>query len=186
MERRVGARRPSPLERPLLATSIIASPDEKVNLVPTSEDPVGIDTPTAVPGRVSPTCTAETHTNHQRRFAGNMQRPHSTKWVAQRIHEDPTPSAVGFISSWVHPRQCLEATSATIAQINQLSDDDAEKALNELCQPKAYVQGTRGNKLQMDITLTTLDDVSVYSVKALLDSGCTGSTIHPPVHVVPL
>ena len=46
----------------------------------------------------------------------------------------------------------------TIAELNQLPDDDVVEALKELRKPKRYVQGTRGRKLTMRVIVTTLDD----------------------------
>ena len=33
----------------------------------------------------------------QRRFGGTRLKPHTAPWIAQRIHEDSTPTAVGFL-----------------------------------------------------------------------------------------
>jgi hypothetical protein len=43
---------------------------------------------------------------------------------------------------------------------------------------KRYIQGAGGNKLTMKVALSTLDDSKTISTTALLDCGCTGSTIH--------
>jgi hypothetical protein len=91
----------------------------------------------------------ETRHSLQRRFGGERLYPHTAPWVAQRIHEDSTPYAVGILRIWTHRQRQLEATDATVEQLKQLSDEDAVAALQELHMPKKYIQGTGGNKLSI-------------------------------------
>ena len=62
-------------------------------------------------------------------------------------------------------------------KINNLSTDEALEAVRELRKPKAYVQGTGGSKLTINVILTLSDDRS-FETSALLDSGSTGSCIN--------
>jgi hypothetical protein len=78
----------------------------------------------------------------------------------------------------MHPTRRVEASEATIAELNILSDEDIVKALLELSQPKPYVQGGGGNKLTMRIILSTLNDSTTFKTDALLDCGCTSSTMN--------
>jgi len=82
----------------------------------------------------------------QRRFGGTCLKPHTAPWIAQRIHEDPTPTAVGFLRLWTHRHKQVEATESTIAQLNELSDEDVILALEELHEPRKYIQGTGGKQ----------------------------------------
>jgi len=114
----------------------------------------------------------------QRRFRGTRLKPHTAPWIAQQIHEDPTPTAVGFLRMWTHRHKQVEATESTIAQLNELSDEDVILALEELHEPRKYIQGTGGNKLSIRTILTTRNNEKIIETFALVDSGSTGSCIH--------
>ena len=88
------------------------------------------------------------------------------------------PVAIGILSTWTNPRRKVEVTEAAIAQLNELSDDDVILALQELCKPISYIQGGQGNQLTMRIILSSMDNSKHIETFALLDSRCTGSTIH--------
>ncbi|KIM74088.1 hypothetical protein PILCRDRAFT_14732 [Piloderma croceum F 1598] len=120
----------------------------------------------------------ETRHSLQRRFGGRRLSPHTAPWIAQRIHEDKTPTAVGILLTWVHPHRMLEASDTTIEQLNCLSDQDVVLVLTELAEPKKYIQGTGGNKLSIRTILTTENCKKIIETFALIDSGSTGSCIH--------
>ena len=46
-----------------------------------------------------------------------------------------------------------------------------------MAEPKKYIRGRQGQQLDIGMTLGTVDDRRNFPVKALLDSGCTGSCI---------
>lgn len=64
-----------------------------------------------------------------------------------------------------------------LQQLNQLSFEDTAKAIQELRGPKRFIRGIRGSSLTLQAELTTLDDQRQFSLQALVDSGCTGSSI---------
>ena len=133
--------------------------------------------PAVKPGReTSP--NLETRHHLQRRFHGNKCTPNTARWVAQQIAEVDTPRAIGILSAWTHPTRYVEASEATLVELNSLSDEEAIEALSELKTSRRYIQGTGGNKLTMRIILSTLDNSKSLDTSALLDCGCTGSTIH--------
>lgn len=47
----------------------------------------------------------------------------------------------------------------------------------EWLQDMHFVRGTKGNQMDVTLQITTLDTQSVHTVTALLDTGCTGSSI---------
>ena len=122
--------------------------------------------------------TPELRTHFERRFAGKRFTPHSTRWVAQQIYERDVPAAIGILSTWTHHRRRVEVTEAAIAQLNTLSDYDSILAIQEMRSPRRYIQGGKGNQLTMDILLSTTNNDRIIETDALLDCGCTGSTIH--------
>jgi transposase InsO family protein len=76
----------------------------------------------------------------------------------------------------VHARRQPEATEEVLLELNQLSLEDAAGAIQELRSPKRFIRGN-GNSLTVGVDLTALDDQRQFSLKALVDSGCTGSSI---------
>ena len=58
-----------------------------------------------------------------------------------------------------------------------MPESEAIDVLQELKQPKRFIRGYKGNQLDLDLTLITLDTHQSISTKALLDTGCTGSAI---------
>lgn len=74
-----------------------------------------------------------------------------------------------------HPKHHLKTTPEVLREINALSLEEASEAINELSGPKHYIQGS-GNLLTL-LQHWTLDNHRSFSIKALIDSGCTGSSI---------
>lgn len=103
-------------------------------------------------------------------------RPWSTTWVSERLLEN-SDRPIGILRSWVHKKRPLEACHETLQELRSLSSEQRIRALEELARPKQYIRGTRGNQLDVPLVLSTLDDARTFSTKALLDSGCTGSSI---------
>jgi hypothetical protein len=62
--------------------------------------------------------------------------------------------------------------------LNAIIDTEIVEAINELRTPKHFVRRDKGNKLETRVILTTIDDSQSLETTALLDSGCTGSTIN--------
>jgi hypothetical protein len=120
----------------------------------------------------------ETRHYHQRRFDGQRQKPHTTKWIVRRIQEEDLPIAKGILSAWMHHTRHVEASEATIDELNAIANNEIVEAINELRTPKCFVHKDKGNKLETRVILTTLDDSQSLKTTALLNSGCTGSTIN--------
>jgi len=67
---------------------------------PTHEQPTKIvkkEKDFAVDNNVLKSKNVEMRHSLQRHFRGARLKPHTAPWIAQRIHEDPTPTAVGFL-----------------------------------------------------------------------------------------
>jgi hypothetical protein len=75
-----------------------------------------------------------------------------------------------------HSQRQLEATEDVLVQLNKLTIEDATDAIQELRGPKRFIRGT-GKSLSLTAQLSTLDDQRQFSLRALVDSGCTGSSI---------
>jgi transposase InsO family protein len=104
--------------------------------------------------------------------------PWSASWFAHRFRDQPYERAIGLLRTAVHSKRHLEATREVLEQLNALSLDEATEAISELRGPKRYIRGSQGgNSLLMSAALTTIDDRRTFGTRALIDSGCTGSTI---------
>ena len=60
-------------------------------------------------------------------------------WVVQRLAEEKPERTIGILSLWVNPARQAEVTKETIDEINQLSDQEAVEALEELQRGKQYI-----------------------------------------------
>ena len=88
-------------------------------------------------GRTRPDISQKTNEpemrhNLQRRNGSRSAPPSLAMWVAQRLVEEKPERTIGILSLWVNPAQQAEVTKETINEINQLSDQDAVEALEEL------------------------------------------------------
>ncbi|KAG1839859.1 hypothetical protein C8R48DRAFT_550233, partial [Suillus tomentosus] len=97
-------------------------------------------------------------------------------WYAQHFWDQPFEKAMSLLRMLVHPKRHLKATAEVLKELNTLSLEEASEAVSELSTPKHYIQGM-GNSLTLSAILNTLDDRRGFSVNALVDSGCTGSSI---------
>src|SRR5882762_6707862 len=164
----------SQITRARTTTESSNSVDSALNLATPSPNPPLEPAPAEKPGRENP----ETRHHRQRRFDGQRQKPHTAKWIAQRIQEESLPVALGILSAWTHHTRRVEASEATIDELNAVADIHIVEALNELRTPRRFVRRNGGNKLETRIILGTIDNSQWLETTALLDSGCTGSTIH--------
>jgi len=106
-----------------------------------------------------------------------MTTPETEMWVAQRLVEAKEEQQIGILSTWVHNQRQAEVTQETIEEINNLSDQDAVEALNELRMPRRYIRKQGQSQMNISVLLQALSDGNAFRLKALLDSGCTGSCI---------
>ena len=142
-------------------------------------DPPSSTSPLACPPAEKPGCgIPETRHHRQRRFDGQRQPPHTAKWIAQRIQEEDSAIAVGILSAWTRQSRRLEASEAAVGELNALADTEVVEALQELRNPKHFVRTNKGNKLETRVILTVPHNSTSLETTALIDSGCTGSTIN--------
>ena len=102
-------------------------------------------------------------------------KPGTIQSVAQRLDDCSPEMARAILLLWVHPKWRKEITNEAIKTLKGLLNNAAVEALNELTLPKQYIRGDQGNQLDLEMTICTLDDRRNFQVKALLDSGCTGT-----------
>ena len=107
-----------------------------------------------------------------------MDRPRSwtSPWYACRLRDQKPSQAMTLLQVLVHPRCHPEATPEVLEELNHLTVEEATDAIQELCGPKHFICGS-GSSLTVPAQLSTLDDQPQFSLCALVDSGCTGSSI---------
>jgi hypothetical protein len=106
-----------------------------------------------------------------------LHKPYSVKWTRARLQDAKPERVTGILRAWIHPRHYQEATPEVIAEINRLEDDAAVSALEEMTNPPCVIGRKTHNRLDVPLTITSLDDRKSYDVQALLDSSSTSSCI---------
>ncbi|KAG0695877.1 hypothetical protein DFH29DRAFT_779653, partial [Suillus ampliporus] len=90
--------------------------------------------------------------------------------------DQSSEQAIALLRIAVHPKRYLEATYEVLHELNKLMVEEAATAIQELHGPKRYIRGT-GSSIFLPVSLTTIDDRRCIATRALLDCGCTGSSI---------
>ena len=108
-----------------------------------------------------------------------MDRPRAwtSPWYACRLRDQKPFQAMTLLWVLVHPHRHPEATPEVLEELNRLTVEEATNAIQELRGPKHFICGS-GSSLTVPTQLSTLDDQRQFSLRALVDSGCTGSSIN--------
>ncbi|KAH0828697.1 hypothetical protein J3R83DRAFT_3078, partial [Lanmaoa asiatica] len=102
------------------------------------------------------------------------------RWMKTQIENLDTASNLGHLRSFIHKFRKAEATPDLLMNLKQMSDSDAHWILRDLQRPPKYKKASvrkERNSLEVPTTLRMSDSTSA-EVKVLIDSGCTGSSIH--------
>ena len=122
-----------------------------------------------------PERNTEIQHNCQQRNGGQRAPPGKAKWVAQWLAEEKPEQWIGILWLWVNTKRQVEVTEETIEEINNLSNEDLEEALNEMRHSKQFIRKQGSLKMNLSVWLWTLEDGQIITSKALLDSGSMGS-----------
>ena len=103
----------------------------------------------------------------------------TAEWILKRLKEekDEDERAIALLRCWVHPKRQIEASYENRNKLLNMSESEAIATLQEFAMPKRFIRGTKGNQLDVNLTITTLDSSMNTSTQGLIDSGCTGSAI---------
>ena len=155
-----------------MKTSLFPAPNDPPSLV--NKKPIVIDDLPSPPE----TLTAR-QTFYDRPLPKILTRPtpFSAIWVISRLRDCRPELAAAHLRIFAHPRRRREVDITAVEEINKLPPDDALRAVHEFKNPRVFVRGTTGRKLELKAAITTLDDRSVHATQALIDSGCEGSCI---------
>ncbi|PFH45041.1 hypothetical protein AMATHDRAFT_105883, partial [Amanita thiersii Skay4041] len=96
-------------------------------------------------------------------------------WVTRHIWNEERKEAIRTLQQYAHNRCTSEVTGELIDKLNSMSENDALISIYEL-KNKPTIHGT--HQMDIKVVVSTTDTFQTFEVKALLDSGCTGSCIN--------
>ncbi|SJL10209.1 uncharacterized protein ARMOST_13593 [Armillaria ostoyae] len=111
-------------------------------------------------------------------------KPFETEWTWRAIKDaKDESSARAILLNWIHKTRAEEVVDNLLEGLRSSERFRALEWLDELRKPKRYFIRAQNSpqSLLIPVELETLEHRITISAKALLDSGCTGSSIHRDV-----
>ncbi|SJL15094.1 uncharacterized protein ARMOST_18576 [Armillaria ostoyae] len=111
-------------------------------------------------------------------------KPFETEWTWRAIKDaKDESSARAILLNWIHKTRAEEVVDNLLEGLRSSERFRALEWLDELRKPKRYLIRAQNSpqSLLIPVELETLERPITIQAKALLDSGCTGSSIHHDV-----
>ncbi|SJL08033.1 uncharacterized protein ARMOST_11392 [Armillaria ostoyae] len=111
-------------------------------------------------------------------------KPFETEWTWRAIKDaKDESSARAILLNWIHKTRAEEVVDNLLEGLHSSERFRALEWLDELRKPKRYLIRAQNSpqSLLIPVELETLERPITIQAKALLDSGCTGSSIHRDV-----
>ncbi|SJL17403.1 uncharacterized protein ARMOST_20953 [Armillaria ostoyae] len=111
-------------------------------------------------------------------------KPFETEWTWRAIKDaKDESSARAILLNWIHKTRAEEVVDNLLEGLRSSERFRALEWLDELHKPKRYFIRAQNSpqSLLISVELETLEHPITIQAKALLDSGCTGSSIHRDV-----
>ncbi|PBK62708.1 hypothetical protein ARMSODRAFT_895345 [Armillaria solidipes] len=108
-------------------------------------------------------------------------KPFETKWTWRTIKDAKDESTTrAVLLNWIHKTRAEEVVDNLLEGLHSSERFRTLDWLDELRKPKRYFIRTQNSpsSLLLPIVLETLERPITIQAKALIDSGCTGSSIH--------
>ncbi|SJL04863.1 uncharacterized protein ARMOST_08234 [Armillaria ostoyae] len=108
-------------------------------------------------------------------------KPFETEWTWRAIkNAKDKSSAQAILLNWIHKTRVEEVIDNLLEGLHSSERFRALEWLDELRKPKRYFICAQNSpqSLQIPVQIKTLEGSMTFSAKALLDSGCTRSSIH--------
>ncbi|SJL12751.1 uncharacterized protein ARMOST_16182 [Armillaria ostoyae] len=108
-------------------------------------------------------------------------KPFETEWTWRAIKDAKNESAArSILLNWIHKTRAEEVVDNLLEGLRSSERFCALDWLDELRKPKRYFIRAQNSpaSLLLPVTLETLEQPTSIRAKALIDSGCTGSSIH--------
>ena len=98
--------------------------------------------------------------------------------MVRQIQDQEITIVIRDLKTYVRKDQEMEIEEQTIRDINSLSEQDALWYIRNLRDKPRQVRATRKNQMDVSGVIITVDTLDHHPMKALIDSGCTGSCIN--------
>ena len=98
--------------------------------------------------------------------------------MVRRMQDQDITIAIRDLKTHIRKDQEIEIEEQTIKDINSLPEQDALWYIQNLKDKPRQVRATGKNQMDVLGVVITMDTLDQYSMKALIDSGCTGSCIN--------
>ena len=98
--------------------------------------------------------------------------------MVRRMQDQDITIAIRDLKTHIRKDQEIEIEEQTIKDINSLPEQDALWYIRNLKDKPRQVRATGKNQMDVSGVVITMDTLDRYSMKALIDSGCTGSCIN--------
>ena len=98
--------------------------------------------------------------------------------MVRRIHDQDEKIAIRDLKTYARKDRRIEIEGQTIKDINSLPERDALWYIRNLRDKPRQVRTTGQNQMDVSGVVITMDTLDRHSMKALIDSGCTGSCIN--------
>ncbi len=108
-------------------------------------------------------------------------KPFGAEWTLRGIKEARTESEVRVIlKNWIHKMRVEEVVDEMLEGLQGATRINALDWMEELRQPRCYICRLSGSNkaLTTDVQIETLENRTRIASSALIDSGCTSSTIN--------
>ena len=102
----------------------------------------------------------------------------TNEWMVRQMQDQDTAIAIRDLKTYVRKDREIEIKEQTIRDINSLPEQDALWYIRNLRDKPRQVRATGKNQMDVTGVIITMDTLSRHLIKALIDSGCTGSCIN--------
>ena len=107
----------------------------------------------------------------------NHIRQCSEEHFIRQLKTEKPFTLIKDLKVWVHESQKEEIQPELIKDLVNMTPEEQRVYLNYLRKPK-IIRTTGKRQMDLPVTIHTMDTLESFTVKALLDSGCTGSCIN--------
>ena len=102
----------------------------------------------------------------------------TNEWMVRWIQDQDMSIAIRDLKTYARKDREIEKEEQTIRDINSLLEQDALWYIHNLRKRPRQVRATGKNQMDVSGVIITMDTLDRHSMKALIDSGCTGSCIN--------
>ena len=107
----------------------------------------------------------------------NTVDPWTSQWIKKVVDQDDLIRSLKHVQSFIHDSQTEEVSPRLVRQLREMTDLEAQFTLCELQQKLRFMQRKRSqNAFKVKVNIQTPAG-EACKVLALLDSGCTGTTM---------